>query len=486
MAINKKLIQKTNTQFISNQESRDLLESCSTDFSIGKQETGDKWLNDIDQVLPCLYAENDNIYGYDLTVLNNYTKFKRDTKGNSNEKKLVYEIIPYRENDKIKKTISTGLYCGVINFKKEQLEIQASCSSLLFERMLNYCCGIYADSNSSDNATKTESIYSLLAQFMFLISLRKVSSLSIPKRYKYIKNRDYCINGNIDVESFLYNDLLRFDKKISYTYPQQLEIQDIIDTLYTAMRLCKLNNYKDKLPELKQFGIHLKELYSGARPSRIVINNIHKHSSLSNGLYSDYKRPIRCAQTLIKHNDLKSSGNNSSNAVSGYLVDVSLLWEMYLYHLISRYLVPEGWVISSQTCIKFYENAFFSKNNYPDFVLKHDTHGVYVIDAKFKKMNFNGKDVDNSDMQQINSYSYYFLSEYNEEFRGAALVYPSQDEKPNDVVSDEAIDILNKPRKFSVLTFNDFFKNNKNSYTIYDAELDFIQKLKNFLNINDY
>ena len=172
------------------------------------------------------------------------------------------------------------------------------------------------------------------------------------------------------------------------------------------------------LPDLTQFQIHLKNLYSGVSPSKATVNNIHKEKCLFNSLYSDFKTPLRYAKILIQSNDVNPGDQKSNDNVGGFLVDASFLWEMYLLNLMRRNL--PNWTVDAQFEISFYEDTFYHKNNYPDFVLRNNNTGeVFVLDAKFKRMTFDSRDVDNEDIRQLHAYSYYFHLKEGDKFKGA-------------------------------------------------------------------
>ena len=111
---------------------------------------------------------------------------------------------------------------------------------------------------------------------------------------------------------------------------------------------------------------YLSENFSGRRPSKFTVNNILKDKVLRNSLYSNYKKPLRFAQYILNQRELHNGNNNTSNSISGYLVDASFLWEMYLYNLMKIHL--KDWEVSVQEEIHFYEQTFYAKSNYPDFV----------------------------------------------------------------------------------------------------------------------
>jgi 5-methylcytosine-specific restriction endonuclease McrBC regulatory subunit McrC len=315
---------------------------------------------------------------------------------------------------------------------------------------------------------------------MFLSSLKKVANTSLPKKYVERKERGYNIRGNIDIEAFVNRDLLMFDQKITYTYSERIEIQSIIDVLYTALKSCQINGQNDILPSIQNLKAYICEHYSGIRPSQHVINNIDKDRSLFNSLYAGFKRPLELAKIIIKHDDLNPGETQKVDRPSGFLVDASFLWEMYVYNLMTIHL-PE-WNIEAQSVISFYDSTFFSKKNYPDFVLTNRKTGkIFVLDAKFKRMKYENIDVDNEDIRQLHSYSYYYSLRENEKFGGAALIYPSKMFRPNKVKhTDFLFGEENSNARFGVFSIKD----PSIDESIVDNEERFIAELKAFLEGN--
>ena len=468
----KELITVTNTSFFSFEDSQRIL--------IEKSEP-----KDLDEVKKVAFindalkkiSENKSIISldgieYKLIEFGDYSKYKRTSK--EREKKNDVLVI---ENKNGQYNISTGLYCGSIRIN-EDLSIIITCglSDLFFKRILNFCCGIYADINKETNSSNSSGIYSLIVQYMYLMSLRKVIHKTFPKKYVEIKERGYSINGNIDIDEYINNDILSFDKKISYTYSERLEIQSIIDVLFYAFKECKISSKNDVLPDSSNFGSYLKENYSGIKPNKKIINNILKEKCLYNSLYSEFKKPLEYARIVLNTNELNIGSNNKST-LGNFLVDSSFLWEMYLYNLMLLHL--DEWEIDSQSNLSFYNQTFYKKTNYPDFVLKNKYNGkIAILDAKFKRMTYSTEDVDNEDLRQLHSYSYYYSIKYGDNFIGAGLIYPSHTFRESDVRNvDNMFGLDNAKAKFGVFTIKDPNDNEK----IVDNELLFIDELKKFL-----
>ena len=463
-----------NTQFYEHEYSRSILVNNSLfkkSSSIQEKEDAiDGICKKIAEKTPNIVSlQNDKRFLH--IAFSDYMEFKR-----SEQDSFIFRI----DNNNGRYTISTGLYCGVINLGKEfpKLVIQTGYSDTFFTRILNFCCGIYADQNTEKGVTESESIYSLLIQYLYLISLRKVIYKTIPKKYVCVTERGYEVNGDIDIESFVNHDILAFDKKLTYKYHKHLEIQLIIDVIFTALKCCKIKDMGTVLPNLISFRSHLNGLYSGKRLSREELERVDKEKCLTNSLYSDFKKPIEYAKILIKHSDLNIGGAKSTEGLSGFLVDASFLWEMYLYNLLKLHL--KNWDIVSQAEISFYSDTFFSKQNYPDFILRNKDNGsVFILDAKFKRMMYENIDVDNEDIRQLHSYSFYYLLREKEKFRGAALIYPSKINKPDNVNNvDNFFGIKSVDYKFGVFSIKD---PSGSEPTMHESESKFIQSLRDFL-----
>ena len=402
-------------------------------------DSKDKFENDQDVVKSlydnksCLYfsdIKNDGDYKHSLIGIVDYRTFRRKPENDESAKReLIYRVD--KTDDKY--SVVAGKYCGLLSFPFEykkkyarkgvpvQLEISCGYSDRFFKRILDFCCGIYVNDNPFGGGKLTESIYSLLVQYMFLVSLRKTINNGLPKKYVVNRERGYGVKGNVDVESYINSDLQSFDKKLTSVFSERKEIQSIADVLYFALTCCKVSN--GVLPNLVVYRNYLHGLYSGVRPSKNTIRKALSEPILKNSMYSSFSLPLKYAEILINHDNI-TSGNSAQS--SGFLVDASFLWEMYLYNLL-RLHFPE-WSIDSQAQISAYgkEGVFYAKNNYPDIVMTKDDK-IVILDAKFKRMTFNRDDVDMGDFRQIHFYAYYYSVKNPDKQIYSALVYPAKD-----------------------------------------------------------
>lgn len=457
----------------------------------------DKFENDQDVVKSlydnksCLYfsdIKNDGDYKHSLIGIVDYKTFRRKPENDESAKReLIYRVD--KTDDKY--SVVAGKYCGLFSFPFEykqkyahkgvpvQLKISCGYSDRFFKRILDFCCGIYVNDNPFGGGKVTESIYSLLVQYMFLVSLRKTINNGLPKKYVVNRERGYGVKGNVDIESYINSDLQSFDKKLTSVFSERKEIQSIADVLYFALTCCKVSN--GVLPNLVVYRNYLHGLYSGVKPSRNTIRKALSEPILKNSMYSSFRLPLKYAEILINHNNI-TSGNSAQS--SGFLVDASFLWEMYLYNLL-RLHFPE-WSIDSQAQISVYgeEGVFYAKNNYPDIVMTKDDK-IVILDAKFKRMSFSRDDVDMGDFRQIHFYAYYYSVKNPDKQIYSALVYPTKGHCDGETSKSCRFGgEYGKGTRFNVLTIEDPGDKGLNEKDLMlNSERKFIANLRDFIEL---
>lgn len=457
----------------------------------------DKFENDQDVVKSlydnksCLYfsdIKNDGDYKHSLIGIVDYKTFRRKPENDESAKReLIYRVD--KTDDKY--SVVAGKYCGLFSFPFEykqkyahkgvpvQLKISCGYSDRFFKRILDFCCGIYVNDNPFGGEKATESIYSLLVQYMFLVSLRKTINNGLPKKYVVNRERGYGVKGNVDIESYINSDLQSFDKKLTSVFSERKEIRSIADVLYFALTRCKVSN--GVLPNLVVYRNYLHGLYSGVKPSRNTIRKALSEPILKNSMYSSFRLPLKYAEILINHNNV-TSGNSAQS--SGFLVDASFLWEMYLYNLL-RLHFPE-WSIDSQAQISVYgeEGVFYAKNNYPDIVMTKDDK-IVILDAKFKRMSFSRDDVDMGDFRQIHFYAYYYSVKNPDKQIYLALVYPTKGHCDGETSKSCRFGgEYGKGTRFNVLTIEDPGDKGLNEKDLMlNSERKFIANLRDFIEL---
>lgn len=344
--------------------------------------------------------------------------FKRD-----DEQQLVFQLAKTIDDNYY---VKTGLYAGIITIKGITFNIMPK-NIALFKRMLNFANNIYVDKTEKNSEKSQEPSEFPLFEYLFLTSLKKASVLGFPQEYSKVEYHDIRIHGNVDVNSYIKKDI-PFIGKLSSKRNERHYVQSIVDVLSTALSVCH-SDIQKMFPNLSFISSELKATASGRRPTFNKIQKAKNHRSLQNPMFAPFRRTLDYAELILrKQNLISSDEEKSSNKISGYLLDVASLWELYLENLLRNNFQSEGWTISAQEKLSLYEGAFFARNNYPDLVMRHKDGRLVVLDAKFKKMNFakdhyGNCDVDRTDLFQIQSYAGYYR-EKGENIILCGLIYP--------------------------------------------------------------
>lgn len=400
--------------------------------------------------------------------------FKRD-----DEQRLVFQLAKTIDDNYY---VKTGLYAGVITIKGITFNIMPK-NIALFKRMLNFANNIYVDKTESNSEKSQEPSDFPLFEYLFLTSLKKASVLGFPQEYTKIQYHDIRVHGNIDVNSYIKKDI-PFKGKLSSKRNERQYVQCIVDVLSAALSACK-NDIQNMFPNLSFVSSELKAAASGRRPTLETIQKAKNHRALHNPMFAPFRRTLDYAELILRKQNLISSGEEkSSNKISGYLLDVASLWELYLENLLRNNFQSEGWTISAQEELSLYEHTFFARPNYPDLVMRHEDGRLVVLDAKFKKMDFardhyGNCDVDRTDLFQIQSYAGYYR-EKGENIVLCGLIYPLSKQ---DHVQTLLYGLENSQVKFIV---DGIFVGNEDNpiqdNKISVQELAFINRLKKLLN----
>lgn len=338
---------------------------------------------------------------------------------------IIYECVG---NSKLR----TGKYIGELVVKNDKaavkLVIGSGYSQAFESRMLNVANHIFVDTSAKYSADEKSSLTTIL-QYLFLSTLKRASAVGIPQQYMTVRDQGLSVRGKIDTQQYLTHDI--FNKpNLTYRYRERKPVSEIIDVLYYALSLCDKEYLQGNYRELLSYKSAIKSDYSGAVPTSNTIRKAKSATILKSQMFSPYQNALSYAEMLIRKEFASPSISTDQEIVSGWLLDVTELWETYLAELL-RLNFPE-WDVDAQSDETIYPNAFFIRSIFPDIVMRRGKD-IIVLDAKFKKMSFKGEDVDRSDLQQIHSYyAYYSAKGYNVLLAG--LVYPTKkdysDEKP--------------------------------------------------------
>lgn len=339
--------------------------------------------------------------------------FKSQNSETNDEKKLILRL--YKKGNQ--HFVQTGLYAGVLFHKGCKFEITSGYSKEFLHRMLSFANDIFVDVDYH-KATKKQGTneFEYILGFLMNQALEKASVLGLPKKFTQNKISGRTVKGKVNIKEFI-NKSIPFRGEIPTIVRSREFIPEINDVIYFALRKLREKNVTLSKRVLNTMSA-LKQTYSGKKPKQETIINAKKHPIFSNPIFKDYKRVIDYAEIIINDYklDLKS---DSKSETTGYLFDISELFEVYLEKLLRRNL--DDWTVSGQYEIRTYEKKFYKRRMFPDLVLKNNkTNKIAVFDAKYKKMRSEKIDLDREDFFQIHSYMYYF----DKDLMTGGLLYP--------------------------------------------------------------
>lgn len=374
--------------------------------------------------------------------------------------------------------VQTGLFAGVVYHKGCEFNITCAYGEPFLHRMLNYINDIYVDTKevNAEQNKKDNSFQQILAH-LFVHALERSATLGLPQFYQQKTQRSHKVRGSVDINAYLRHDI-PFQGKLTTKYREQSYVQEIIDVLYlTCEKLKKVFGVKYLQPVLNLYQM-LKSQYSGQFINQSVIDCAKNHTALYNPMFAGFKHTLEYAEIILNDWDLQNK-DESDKQTYGYLFDISQLFEVYLEKLLSQHL--PAWSVSGQERLTLYPNRFYNRNMYPDLVLKHlESEKVIVLDAKFKKMRLQYRDLDRSDFYQIHTYMQY----YGSRLLFGGLIYPlSGDHILEKAYSESLFDNAHNSQRFIVdgIELDQPDLENMTIKQIIDSENLFIKRLQDLI-----
>lgn len=410
-----------------------------------------KCLNSIQQVLPTLYEKN--IYDkekFDIITIDLARHDDRFKKQKEESEEIIYDFSLQGKDYRVR----TGKYIGSLVINGVRLDLVSGYESAFEKRMLNFANHIFVENSAGLGENSSESTLTQILQYLFLSTLKRASTVGIPQKYAVVEEHGWNVKGSIDISRYLSHDL--FNKNgLSYRFRARRPVQEIVDTLYYAFTKCSRNYLENNFKDMFAYRSELKEQWSGTIPSRSTILRARQSAVLTSEVYQPYQKALSYAQMLIQNESAMPSAEFGKQKITGWLLDVTELWETYLAALL-RQNFPD-WEIKEQEQLDVYRDTFFKTHWYPDLVMEKGEE-VVILDAKFKRMDFNEtpnggykSDVDRADLHQIHAY-YAYYSARGKKVKFAGLVYPAEnDPKPDTKTSALLFGSESQETKFGVL-----------------------------------
>ena len=384
----------------------------------------------------------------------------------------LYSKTQVKNNEK-QYIVQTGLYAGVLYHKGCKFNITTKYGDVFLNRMLNFVNDIYIDNQEfAISKEKKVNEFEYIIAFLFIQSLEKAASLGLPKEYQTHKQRSHKVRGKIDINQYLKKDI-PFQGKLTTTFREQTYVQEIIDVLYFTCK--KLERKFGREINNKLLGISqvLKQYFSGNWLDYETINRARNHKVLANPLFTSFKKVLNYAEIILKEESVVSSDNQNDNQTTGFLFDISQLFEVYLEKLLNSYF--SDWHISAQTELNLYNGKFYHRRMFPDIVLTHKNNNkVVVFDAKFKTMRFIKNDLDRSDFYQIHSYIQY----YEPEVILGGLIYPLSKELNKTKTHSDQLFGLNGRSDIKFIVDGIYMNEEMNMRSLIEEEINFLKRIE--------
>ena len=377
-------------------------------------------------------------------------------------------------------TAKTGNFIGKFTLDGLDIEIGSRFSELFLKRMLNFANDVYLDDVDVAGSKAKELDYSrFIIFYMFVQRLEKAFLLGLPKSYTSIKHHDMKLKGKIDINRFIKHDI-PFKGKVSSMSREQIEIQEIIDILYKAVSILEKAKFSTK--NISHIKTHLKQHKSNRFVSNETFTEALNSKALQNPIFAPYKSVLKYAKMIINLDSLENNAKGKEQTF-GFVIDVSKLFELYLVKLLKLHFGDE-WEVIHEDPLPVYDHLFYSRNMFPDIVMKKDNK-VMVFDAKYKRMKFykglgDGArgDLDRSDFFQIHTYISYYKNDGFDVIAGG-LLYPMEAEYNQENCLSESLFGKDGKTKFIVDGLD--LSNITDMVSIKKSETNFIDRIEKWI-----
>lgn len=272
------------------------------------------------------------------------------------------------------------------------------------------------NNNSDWDKLTTDNLLQKLIPFIWAKKLGNANKYGIPHTNVDVLHKGSGVKGRLLVRK----SILPFFKQsevISASREKQVDatICRIILQAYDILKRKMDKNIRQKLND-NAFNALLN--FENANIPLTQISLKQYENIRYKSIYESWRDVVNFSWQIIQNHDF-SQKESDQNKGFGMFVDMAEIWEMFLRSKLQR-AFPD-WDVSSPE-IEVYSTTFFKRKIIPDIVMRHG-NDVMVFDAKWKRMQFNGYDVDRTDFFQIHTYIQYYQQQGLNVIAGG-LLYP--------------------------------------------------------------
>ena len=356
--------------------------------------------------------------------------FRNSFKKKYDENGLVYEVKEKPGDNSY--YVKTGNYIGKLFFKDGKsiftLEINSGYNKSFEEHMINYASNVFFKDEFKGGYSKKNNKIMFLYR-LFLLRLKKVLALGNPLIIHKVERKSVNVKGRINLKKYLKNEFY-YNYKISTILNNIVPEQEIVDIIYKTLYVVHKELGSNIGSDFSRYEKELKSIFSYKTITSITFKKAYNSKLLKNPMYSGYLGVIQISELILKNKGIADENNRIG--ISGYLMDVTELWEVYLQKVFERGLKDDNFVVKAQNRIEIYKDRFYERENFPDIIIENEDGEVAVIDAKFKNMEYYKGDVDRPDLHQIHSYAFNYYSKIKNKLKLCSLLYPVREDCKTD------------------------------------------------------
>lgn len=221
---------------------------------------------------------------------------------------------------------------------------------------------------------KPEAVWDFLLMYLYIEQLKKALRKGVFRKYRQFQYNDSKVKGQIDIARHIRLNPLSDNGKIAYNAREYTA-----KNYYNILLLCAFDIMQKKYPTVTKVSFEVKRVLDGLRAqnenwSTVKINTVLKETErkIVHNVYRDYEE-LRMLSRLIIRNMGMNVFSGERNKVSGVLVDITKLWENFLYKTILKEI--------GATPQKKFSILNGHRNIQPDFYFENKK---LVLDAKYK------------------------------------------------------------------------------------------------------
>jgi len=271
-----------------------------------------------------------------------------------------------------------------------------------------------------DRSESRQQLIRKLIAFLWLNLLAKGNRHGLPRIFQSKSYYGNKIRGRINVRKSIIP--VKTEQKVVSTYRQKKFDERIIRLLKQAYEILLSDYHLGEIVQPQNAKYALDQLNRIKLPSRRLTDQGFKNIKVKR-IYQSFKPVLNLSWDIIKNNRAGNQRESQKQSFS-YFIDMAEIWEMYLRSLLEKRLSIEGWSLLEQKVVT-YSDKLFKRGLIPDIVFKKGNQ-VIVLDAKYKRMEFDPNDIDRSDFFQIHTYIQYYQQKY--EVIAGGLLYPFSEE----------------------------------------------------------